>query len=168
MTVMAIMGVVLGALTTVFVSGSKAEYDMNVRFQAQQQARLALDRVRRDIHIAGCVTLGTNGTNVQLLSVTSTSTCPGTIFAYYCATTSPTQSSQYALYRGTAVLSTCNTGTLIADHLTTNQNVFSYTASTGQQLQKITVDVVVDADPNATGGKYELKDGIVLRNSVRS
>lgn len=168
MTVMAIMGVVLGGLTTVFVSGSKAEYDMNVRFQAQQEARAALDRVRRDVHASGCVTLGTNGTNVQLLSATSNGSCPGTLLAYFCTSTSPTVSTQYALYRATTVVAQCNTGTLVADHLTTNQNVFAYTQSTGQQLQKLSVDVQVDASTRQTGGMYELKDDVVLRNSPRT
>ena len=50
--VMAILGIVLGALTTVFVSGSNAELNLNRQFQAQQAARLALDKIRVDIHCA--------------------------------------------------------------------------------------------------------------------
>ena len=38
--VMAILGTVVAGLTTVFVSGSAAELDLNLRFQAQQQGRL--------------------------------------------------------------------------------------------------------------------------------
>lgn len=166
--VMAIMGVVLGGLTTVFVSGSKAQYDMNVRFMAQQHARLALDRVRRDAHAGGCVTLGTNGRSVELSATTSNGSCPGTTTAYYCVTTSPTTASRYALYRGTAVLTTCNTGSFIADYLTIQDNVFSYSQAATGQLQKLSVDFPVDADPKATGGLYELKDDLVLRNSPRS
>jgi prepilin-type N-terminal cleavage/methylation domain-containing protein len=164
---MTIMGVILGSLTTIFVSGATAEGDMNVRFQAQQHARLALDRVRRDVHLAGCLTLGTGGTAITL--TTTTGTCPGTTFAYYCVTTSPSLTGRYALYRGTAVAGTCNVGTtLIADYLTIQNNVFGYTASTAQQLQKLTVDFPVDVSSNLTGGTYELKDDVVLRNSARS
>ena len=49
-TVMAIMGIVMGGLTTLFVQGSNAELDMNRRFAAQQEARLSLDKIRREIH----------------------------------------------------------------------------------------------------------------------
>ena len=50
--VMAILGVVLSGLTTVFVGGSTAEPHLNHRFQTQQEARAALDRIRTDIHCA--------------------------------------------------------------------------------------------------------------------
>src|SRR5262249_10812817 len=52
LTVMAIMGIVLGGLTQVFTSASKADIDMNNRFNAQEQTRLAPDKLRRDIHCA--------------------------------------------------------------------------------------------------------------------
>ena len=54
--VMVIMGVVTTAVTTLFVTGSNAELDMNNRFQAQVNARLALDKVRREIHCANVAT----------------------------------------------------------------------------------------------------------------
>ena len=45
-----ILAVVIGALTTVFVRAMNSELDMNQRFQAQQEARLAVDKMRREIH----------------------------------------------------------------------------------------------------------------------
>ena len=50
--VLAILVVVLTALTQLFVSASTAEVDMSKRVQAQQDARLALDKLRREIHCA--------------------------------------------------------------------------------------------------------------------
>ena len=47
LAVLAIFLTIVTALTTLFISGSKAELDANNRFQAQQNARLALDRLRR-------------------------------------------------------------------------------------------------------------------------
>src|SRR5207244_2718749 len=140
---------------------------------AQQQARLALDRVRRDAHAAGCGTPGgTTGTNVQLILPSSTGTCPGvTLYAYYCTAASTQLSGAFALYRALTVIGTCSTaggGTLVADYLTTDQNVFTTPSSTGQQLGKLGVDFKVDASSKNTGGVYELKDEIVLRNSPRS
>ena len=46
-TVVAILTIVISSLTTVFVSASNGELDMNRRFQAQQNARLAMDKLRR-------------------------------------------------------------------------------------------------------------------------
>ena len=50
--VLAILLIVLTALTQLFVSASTAEVDMSKRVQAQQNARLALDKLRREIHCA--------------------------------------------------------------------------------------------------------------------
>ena len=55
-TVMVIMTVVFAGITTVFVAGSKAQSDQERRFQAQVTTRLALDKIRRDIHCASDVT----------------------------------------------------------------------------------------------------------------
>ena len=49
---MVILGVVLSGLTTVFISGSSATVSLDLRAQGQQNARLALDRLRVDIHCA--------------------------------------------------------------------------------------------------------------------
>ena len=56
LTVLVIMGVVTGSLTAVFVQASNAEADMNNRFQAQLTARLALDKMRREVHCASVAT----------------------------------------------------------------------------------------------------------------
>ena len=50
LTVMVVLAVVMGAISTLLVQGSKAELDMNNRFQAQSNARLALDPLRPDAH----------------------------------------------------------------------------------------------------------------------
>ena len=44
--------IVVGALTQLFVSASNAQVDMTRRFEAQQEMRLALDKLRREIHCA--------------------------------------------------------------------------------------------------------------------
>jgi prepilin-type N-terminal cleavage/methylation domain-containing protein len=45
----AILSVVLTALTVLFVQATNAELRMNERFQAQQRARVAVDRMRRHV-----------------------------------------------------------------------------------------------------------------------
>jgi len=71
--VMVILGTVLGAVTALFVQATNAEFDMNRRFQAQQAARVAIDRMRREIHCASAIT-PTGVSNS--ISVTLPSQCP--------------------------------------------------------------------------------------------
>jgi len=52
LVVLSIMGLVLTGLTSSFASGLSAEAGSMRRAQAQQNARLALDRMRIDIHCA--------------------------------------------------------------------------------------------------------------------
>ena len=54
--VLAILGTVVGALTTLFVQATNAEFESNRRFQAQQGARIAVDKMRREIHCSSAVT----------------------------------------------------------------------------------------------------------------
>src|SRR5215210_5638042 len=53
--VMGILAIVLGALTTLFVGGMRVQAYMSNRFQSQQNARLALDKLRHEIHCASAV-----------------------------------------------------------------------------------------------------------------
>jgi prepilin-type N-terminal cleavage/methylation domain-containing protein len=59
---MAILLIVVGGLTQLMVSGTKAQSDMTSRFEAQQNARLALDKLRREMHCANDVTEMNNAT----------------------------------------------------------------------------------------------------------
>ena len=52
LTAMGILGIVMTSLTTVLVSATNADVRMNQNFQAQTQARMALDRFRREGHAA--------------------------------------------------------------------------------------------------------------------
>ena len=57
MVVLSILGIVLASLTTLFISASKSHTDQSKRVEAQQNGRLALDGLRREIHCASAVTL---------------------------------------------------------------------------------------------------------------
>ena len=59
---MIILSIVVAGLTTIFVSGSNAEAQLNNRFQAQLQARTALDKLRLDIHCASAAQAQTMNT----------------------------------------------------------------------------------------------------------
>jgi len=53
LAVLTIFLIVVSSLTTLFVSGAKAELDANRRFQAQQSARVAVERLAGEIRTAG-------------------------------------------------------------------------------------------------------------------
>jgi type II secretory pathway pseudopilin PulG len=67
-TTMAIMLFVVTALVQLSTSGTKAENDLNKRFQAQEEARLGLDMFRREVHNACAATISGGGTQVTLKS----------------------------------------------------------------------------------------------------
>ena len=72
--VLAILVVILTALTQLFVSASTAEVDMSKRVEAQQNARLALDMMRREIHCAKAVSWASLPTST--ITITLGSYCP--------------------------------------------------------------------------------------------
>ena len=167
---MVILTIVLTALTNIFVTGSHAELDMNKRFQAQQGARLALDRIRTDIHCAASVTIGTVsalGDQVQISEPNCSAANGGQTTVTWCALVKTGYTpTRYTLYRETGTTCDAAGGTLIADYMNKNGGVFSYTAAPAGQLQRITVDFPVQV--SNTGGIYDLNDKVVLRNSARS
>ena len=169
--VLAIMGVVMGALTTLFVQASNAELDMNNRFQAQQGTRLALDKMRREVH---CGTVATPAGQSSSVTLTLPSYCKtGSGSITWCTRNIAT--NRYGLYR--VVGSTCTGGVEWADYLVPTSTaptcsgalcIFTYTAQSTSSLAKLHVDFPVNIKPSKSVERYELVDDIVLRNSTRS
>jgi prepilin-type N-terminal cleavage/methylation domain-containing protein len=165
---MVILGIVLGGLTTVFVNGSAAELDLNRRFQAQQQARLALDKFRVDAHCATAAQAQTINTypGVKL----AVANCYATPTVSWCAVQVTAAPPRYQLYRTTSTTNVCQVADasrmLIADYLTTTTN-FTTAAIPQFGLQTIGVDFKVSVNPTTTRDVYELTDSMVARNSTR-
>jgi prepilin-type N-terminal cleavage/methylation domain-containing protein len=177
LTVLLILGTVLGGLTALFVSASRAEIDMNERFQAQQNARLALSRLRREVHCAkSAATTAAAPTLVSTVTLT-----PSPIASTYCTRTTAATwctvalgANRFGLFRkdGTA----CDpAGVKVADHLTDPDgaadgiaNVFSYVPNSVNSLAKLNVDFPVDVDPVDADAAYRLQDSIALRKSGRT
>ena len=160
LTVLVIFGTVMSALLVLLVQGTNAELGMNNRFQAQQDARVALDKIRREAHCATAVTVS----SASSVTLNLPSYCPtGNGSVTWCAVSLGT--SRYGLYRK-AGAACDSTGVRWADHLT-SANVFSYAAQSSTSLAKLSVDFPVNLKPSRTVDLYELKDDIVLRNSVR-
>jgi prepilin-type N-terminal cleavage/methylation domain-containing protein len=161
LTVLVIFGTVMSALLVLLVQGTGAEVDMNNRFQAQQDARLALDKIRREAHCATAVTVS----SASSVTLNLPSYCPtGNGSVTWCTVSLGT--SRYGLYRK-AGAACDSTGVRWADHLT-SASVFSYAAQSTTSLAKLSVDFPVNVKPSRTVDTYELKDDIVLLNSTRS
>jgi prepilin-type N-terminal cleavage/methylation domain-containing protein len=177
-TVMAILAVVMGGLTTVFASATNAEADMQNRYRAQQMTRLALDKLRREVHCSQ------SGTPLSTPTSSVTLAVPG-----YCKTigngsatptsitwcTRSVSTNRYALYR--VVGTTCTGGVKWADNLTptstatvcdTSLCVFNVQPQSPTTLARLHVDLPANPKPTRSVDTYELTDDLVLRNSNRS
>jgi prepilin-type N-terminal cleavage/methylation domain-containing protein len=133
---MVILAIIMTSLSSVLVSASHTEIDVNKRFQAQQNDRTGLDKLRREIHCANAVTQtdGTTslvaGTAYSAITVTLPGICPTasggvTTYATWCTLQSTLNTSDWALYRvatTTAPPATCATAGKIkwVDYLTTS------------------------------------------------
>jgi len=152
-----ILGVILAAITTLFVRASIAEVDMNRRFQAQQEARLAVDRMRREIHCASLVTPTGASSSIAVTLLAGCPTVGGsaTTVVY---DTQLVSAGRYQLRRA---------GVRIADYLT-GATVFNYSAQSTSSLGKLSVTLPVNLKPSDTGKEWKLEADIVLRNTTRS
>ena len=160
LAVLTIFLVVVTALTTLFVSGAKAELEANRRFQAQQSARVAFDQMRREIHCASSLTF----TSAASVTITLPASCPSaggtqTTVVY---DTASAGTNRYKLRRKKGAAAAVP----IADYLTA-ANVFAYTAPTTTDLGRLSVDMPVNVYPNEAWKKWRLVADIVLRNSTR-
>jgi prepilin-type N-terminal cleavage/methylation domain-containing protein len=160
LVVMVIMSIVFAGVTAVFVAGSKAQADQDRRFQAQLSTRIALDKIRRDIHCANDV--NPYATNSVTLKITG---CTGGDVSW-CTVAVSGYTNRYALYR-MAGTSCSASGTKIADYLTTASAFPAFTHTTGS-LAALQVDFIVSVKSSTTVDSYDLGDTIYLRNSVRA
>jgi prepilin-type N-terminal cleavage/methylation domain-containing protein len=164
--VMAILLTVLTALTALFASGAKAELDANRRFQAQQEARIAVDRMRRELHCASAVAVDVADSAVvdgrtvyNKITVTLPGHCPtaGGAETTVVYDTEALAADHYRLRRA---------GIRIADYVTIS-HVFAYVAPSTSTLGRLTVDLPVNVNPSEGWKRWQLTSDIVLRNTLR-
>lgn len=168
LVVMVIMGIVFTALTALFVQGTNAELDMNRRFQAQVDARVAIDRLRREVHCASGATPTGPSNSVTLTLPTGCRVGTGAIT--WCALSVNGDGRRYRLYR--SVSDPCGSAGdgIYADYLDLNSgavSAFNFTLQSNVSRAKVGVVLPVDLDPNKPGS-YRLEDALVLRNTVRT
>lgn len=109
---MVILTIIMASLTSVLVSASHTEIDVNKRFQAQENDRTGLDKLRREIHCANAVTDTsgnslTPGTAYNAITVTLPGQCPTasggvTTYATWCTSPSALTTGDFTLYRVTS------------------------------------------------------------------
>ena len=167
LVVLAILGTVMGGLAGVFTSALRAEVDMNQRFQAQQYARLAMGKLRREIHCSRQVFVAVDGSAATLVSAVATNTtyCRAGQ-STWCAVSVPGSATRFALYRK-AGASCDNAGVKMADFLTTSA-VFQQAAVVAGSRGRLKVDLRVDLDSRTATRRYRLVDEITMRGSSRA
>lgn len=177
LVVMTILGLVMGGLATIFVSGGTAELDLNRRAQAQDQARLALDRIRGDVHCASAAVSSASQSSMAINTYPALrlniANCNASLpYAYWCVITVSTSPPEYQLWRTTAsaapTSTTCKSGDasrmLVADYLVNNTAFPATSAIPNHGLETVDVDFKVSVNPTAGRDVYELKDSIVVSN----
>jgi prepilin-type N-terminal cleavage/methylation domain-containing protein len=175
LTTMAILGVVLTGILGVSISGLHATTDLNQRFQAQQDGRLALTKMRNDVETScSAATVQLNGSAVAAGTAGDTVTLDDTCInggqqVTWCATSS-NGSAPFTLYRQVGAACAANTGVMEAQFLTTKAD-FTSVITTGKHPQ-LTVNLPLDANlrPGRAANQdlYTLNDTMMLRNAAVS
>jgi Tfp pilus assembly protein PilW len=173
-TTMAMLSFVMAGVAILFTSGLHAQTDMDQRFQAQQNARLALTSMRSDIRNS-CVApqvyatpasstvlaSGVYGAKVVLASACSAGVATSNIT--WCVDSS-TGAAPFGLYRQTGTACAYNNGVKRADQLKTSAD-FALSTTSGQRPQ-LALSFPVDANLSTTNGVYTLSDTVMARNSA--
>lgn len=164
--VLAIFLAIATALVSLFASAARAELELNRRFQAQQQARLALDKLRRELHCSSGITVGADDDAdgaVAQITVSLPSQCPSAqgVATSVVYATEPIAADRWKLSR-----TKDTTTTQIADYIT-NGDLFTYTPQSGDARALLHVDIPVNVYPNEGSTDWRLVDDIVLRNTLR-
>jgi prepilin-type N-terminal cleavage/methylation domain-containing protein len=160
-TTMTILLIVLATLTTVFIAAGNAESQQTRRLQAQQEARVALVRMRKELHCATAISAG--GGAVATVTATLPALCFGGTGPDV-AVTYQTVSVSTGRWRLERVQGASTV--MLADYLT-SATAFTYSPPTTSTKGSLRVDLRVDLDPTGGPGVWNLVDDVVLRNTAR-
>jgi prepilin-type N-terminal cleavage/methylation domain-containing protein len=176
LVVMIVLLAILAPLTGSLVSAQTAQADQTRRLDAQENARQALDRMRKDIHCAHGVTDPyANGSGGYTIVMTETNTtgvaeCPNLVQTnasgvQWCTVPVAGAVDRYQLFRENDPDDTCDGGgaTFMVDYLISPDIWASPTCVVGQ-YPTVEVTMPVDVDPSKRPGAYQLNDQIALRN----
>jgi prepilin-type N-terminal cleavage/methylation domain-containing protein len=161
---MSILAAVMTSVSILLVTATNQEVAMNRRFQAQTEARLGLDMMRREIHCAMSVSPSGASASVTLAIPATCPTSGGNTSITWC--TVANGSNRWGLWRYPGA-SCSGTGKRWADYLTSS-SIFVYTPQNTSSLAKLNVTLPVNVKPSEPRLLYKLEDDIVLRNSTRT
>jgi prepilin-type N-terminal cleavage/methylation domain-containing protein len=164
LVVTVLFGVIVAAVTTLFVQATNAETELNGRFQAQLSGRLALDRLRREVHCASAVTPAGPAATITLTLPTYCKAGTGT--SKWCTVAFNGSTTRFRLWRSSADPCGDAADRLYADYLTTG-TIFNYVVQSSASLGKVHVELPIDLNTSKPGS-YKLVDDLVLRNSLRT
>src|SRR5262245_11556739 len=170
LVVLLILGIVVAAITQLLISGTRAGLELDRRLQAQQDARLALDSLRREIHCAKDLSGAIPGSSITITLGAYCASNPTSSEASVFWCTESLASSRNALWRyfGSAPAACGDSGGVKkADYLTSGNVFTAYPTPATCERRKLSVDLPVDVNTSAVGGLYRLQDDIVLRNTLR-
>lgn len=181
-----ILGVVLGGIVMLFARAINADADQTRRYQSQQQLRVAVNKLRRDVH-AACSVSNPTTYNAWESSITlyspSDSCAAGSHTVSWCLVGS---GSRYGLYR---ILSSSCTGATLkyADYITSSSAFVylppnSYVTSNGlgtgtagivttagsSTLPRLHIDLKENPRSTKSYDQFRVIDDIALRNGPRS
>ncbi len=180
---MTLLVIVIGAIADGFTSASKTQTDQTALANDQESARLALDRLRRDIHCASAASatertsgVPTDGYTLNLtvnpnqcLAVTAGSSAGvlGSDGVQWCTVPINGSTNRYALYR--TVVSSCDAVDAVfqVDYVTEPEVWQVVCGANLSNLETVKVDLAVNRDINTRPGRtYALQDRISLRNDT--
>lgn len=177
--VLVITTIIFGPIVNSFVSALNEQARQLDVATAQEQARLALQRMRKDIHCAhGVTTPAENSSDGYTLILTETNTtgtaeCPGLISqdasaVEWCTIPIGGSSSEYDLYRENNANDSCEAGASTFEVGDISQaNLWSVPTCTGGEYPAVAVSIPVEIDLSSTQqGTYDLADQIALRNGT--
>lgn len=171
LVVLSLLVVVIGAIADGFVSASHAEVDQTSRASDQQNARQALERLRRDIHCASSAIVVPGVNSSKLLLSVNPGQClgvsSGSDGVQWCTASVNGSTTRYALYR--TVVTACDSADAVfqVDYLT-SPDIWTKACST-DHLAGVTVSMPVNRDPVKRPGRtYTAADTISLRNASLS
>jgi type II secretory pathway pseudopilin PulG len=179
MVALGLMSIVMGPLIGSFVAMSSAQARQANVVLAQEQARLALERMRKDIHCAHSVggpQVNPSGGDTLILNETNTSgaaDCPGLLATnassvQWCTVPVTGSTNRFRLYREADPSTSCDgtESTFQVDYLT-DAEIWSTPACTGGQYPTVQVSFPISVSPSTTdAGQYNLADQIALRNAT--
>jgi prepilin-type N-terminal cleavage/methylation domain-containing protein len=189
LVVLAIVGIILAGITQLFTSALKSETDQTKRVNAQQDARVALDQLRRELHCGSAlaynsassvtVTLPSYWSSSPTTTLSAAVTLPSATIS--AAATDKFNSGANTISFGSSGTVTCTGKTAtsfigcsggLTGTYPSGTNVFQdrTTASpvgAAPPLATLNVSLVLDQTPANTSQRFTLSDAISLRNSGR-